>query len=111
METNWRHEAAEWMSGGFTKAETIEKLVEEGCPKEEAESHVNALLQKSQKKGWGELGLGLVIMLVGTILPASRLRFFALIGGLVLMGDGIRRLGSLALVSKASIFPKFSSKK
>ena len=106
QEINYRQEAAEWMSGGFTQAETLEKMVEEGCPQEEAESHVNALLLKSQKKGWGEFGLGVLLIIVAIILPVRRLRSYAFIGGIVLILDGIRRLGSLALVTKASIFPK-----
>ena len=112
---DFEKEAAAWMSSAFTKKETLEKLIEQACPPLLAEAHVNRLIRKSQIKGWSELFTGLMVGLIGYfagviygelgVFVFDIILTIAKIGGVILFLDGIRRLGSLAFVTRTSIIP------
>ncbi len=112
QQIDFNQEATDWLSGAFSRTETIERLVEMGCPEKEAKIIVDSHISQSWKKGLGELGLGLAI--VGLLIGAFAIdedgylagalsgilgKLFG-ISSIVLLADGTRRVGSLIFVTK-----------
>ena len=99
---NWTHEAAEDLSAGYTRSETIKNLMKKGLPEVEAEWEVDQLIQKARKKGLTELGGGVAALIAALVilLITGRLFWVVLIVALVFIGDGGRRLLSLLTVTR-----------
>lgn len=105
---NFTQLAADQLSNSFSRVETIEELIEKGCPAQKAESITNSLIKQSQMEGWKEVGLGIILLPSLFILPqfvGISPRWYYLVPGFVFLSDGIRRLGSLAMYNEVSIFP------
>lgn len=104
---DWQREAAANLSGGFTRSESIRMLTDKGLAHDTATEIVDDLLYQSRNKGLKELGLG-VLLLIGAWVCLKLLDFWPMddIGkgvgllGIIAVADGIRRIGSLYLVSK-----------
>jgi len=104
---DWPREAAANLSGGFTRTESINMLTDKGLAEEVAVEIIDELILQSRNKGFKRLGLG-ALFFAGAFFMATFLNYFPIsegikpvfVLGIVAFGDGIRRLGSLWLVTR-----------
>lgn len=109
---NWKQKAADYLSAGFTRSESIKQLEEKGLEPTVAKATVDGLISTSRRKGWKELGIGAAVLCGGFVywwlitegfsdVDSSRFGGLIVVTGLILVGDGIRRLGSLLMVTRS----------
>lgn len=104
---DWPREAAANLSGGFTRSESIRMLTDKGLANDTAVEIVDELLTQSRNKGLKELGIGMLLLIAAWVClalikvwPMSDIGKGVGLLGIIAVADGLRRLGSLYLVSK-----------
>lgn len=108
---NWNQKASDYLSAGFTRSESIKMLSEDGLNIQDATSVVDHLVQTSYRQGLKELGIGVLILIGGILwwiflskgvhdILGEKVGGGICVVGLFMIGDGIRRLASLRIVTK-----------
>lgn len=91
---DWYAEAAENLSNGFSRSETIDYLIEDGLEREEAIQITDSIIASSHHRGMKYIlvGIGLVVAILAIIMfwgVISKGIFLGIIGGLFSFAKGI----------------------